>query len=203
MSLLAAAVDAAGGMRRWEEISTIDLRFRCGGIAMPTKGQPDAIRRVTQRSTPGAPHVELHGLGTFDADDQRPCHMARRLRWKTADVVHFTGYAIWGYIGAPFIFAREDFAVRELSGRRLPVDFPQTIPTHCTRQTFHFDHDALLTRLDYTAEPVFGKLARAQHRCYEYRELSGLLVSTRRRVTPRGLPAPLLVSIDIDDLAAA
>lgn len=200
MSLLDAAIEAHGGLERWRSIGALDVELRCGGLAFPFKGQPTALRRFRATADPRRPHVELHGLGTFDAADPRPAGMARRMRWSTGDLVHFAGYALWGYLAVPFVLADDDVAVRELRGRRLRVDFPPRIPAHCRRQTFHFDADAVLRRLDYTAEPMLGPLARAQQRCAGHRWFDGLLVPTRRRVTPRGLPGPTLVSIAIDDV---
>jgi hypothetical protein len=203
MTLLDDAITAHGGMERWQEIHAIDVTLRCGGIAMPLKSQPTVLRQFTATVDPRRPHVELHGIGTFDASQPRPGGMARRPRWSTDDVVHFAGYALWGYLGAPFIFAEDDFTVRELPGRRLRVDFPERIPAHSRRQTFHFDHNAVLQRLDYTAEVFLGPLGRAQHRCFDHAWIDGLLIPTRRRVTPRGLPTPTLVSINIDKLHAS
>jgi hypothetical protein len=203
MTLLDDAIAAHGGLERWQEIHAIDVTLRCGGIAMPLKSQPTVLRQFTATVDPRRPHVELHGIGTFDASQPRPGGMARRPRWSTDDVVHFAGYALWGYLGAPFIFAEDDFTVRELPGRRLRVDFPERIPAHSRRQTFHFDHNAVLQRLDYTAEVFLGPLGRAQHRCFDHTWIDGLLIPTRRRVTPRGLPTPTLVSINIDKLHAS
>ena len=202
MSLLDAAIVAHGGLERWREIQSIDVTLRVGGIAMPFKKQPTVLRHFEATVDARRPHVELHGIGTFDAKQPRPRGMARRFRWGTTDVVHFAGYALWGYLTAPFIFADEDFRVRELPRRRLRVEFPARIPTHSTRQTFYFDEHAILKRLDYTAEVMLGPLARAQHHCYDHTWIDGLLIPTRRRVTPRGLPAPTLVSINIDELHA-
>jgi hypothetical protein len=92
--------------------------------------------------------------------------------------------------------------VRELPRRRLRVEFPDRIPTHCRVQTFYFNEEAILTRLDYTAEVMLGRFGRAQHRCYDHTWIDGLLIPTRRRVTPRGLPVPTLISIDIDEFHA-
>lgn len=203
MTLLDDAITAHGGLERWQEIHAIDVTLRCGGIAMPLKSQPTVLRQFTATVDPRRPHVELHGIGTFDASQPRPGGMARRPRWSTDDIVHFAGYALWGYLGAPFIFAEDDFTVRELPGRRLRVDFPERVPAHSRRQTFHFDHNAVLQRLDYTAEVFLGPLGRAQHRCFDHTWIDGLLIPTRRRVTPRGLPTPTLVSINIDKLHAS
>jgi hypothetical protein len=203
MMLLEDALTAHGGLERWREISTIEVSLRCGGIATPLKGQPTILRHFKATVDPRRPHVQLHGVGNFDASQPRPAGMARRPRWTTDDVVHFAGYALWGYLAVPFVFAEEGFVVREMPRRRLRVDFPERIPAHSRRQTFHFDEDAVLQRLDYTAEVFLGKLGRAQHRCYDHEWIDGLLIPTRRRVTPRGLPTPTLVSIDIDELHAS
>jgi hypothetical protein len=37
----------------------------------------------------------------------------------------------------------------------------------------------------------------------EHQMIDGLLIPPRRRVTPRGLPAPTLVSIDVDRIRAS
>lgn len=203
MTLLDEAIVAHGGLERWQEIRSIEVSLRCGGIAMPAKGQPTILRRFKATVDPKRPRVQLHGIGTFDASQPRPAGMARRLRWATDDVVHFAGYALWGYLAAPFILAEEDVIIRELPRRRLRVDFPDRIPTHSRRQTFHFGPDAILKRLDYTAEVFLGPLGRAQHHCYDHTWIDGLLIPIRRRVTPRGLPAPTLVSIDIDEFHAS
>lgn len=202
MSLVEAAIAAHGGLERWQQLTTIDVSLRCGGIAMPFKGQPEVLKSFTATADTRRPHVELHGIGTFDAEEPRPAGMARRLRWSTEDVVHFAGYALWGYLTVPFVFAEEDVTVVELPRRRLRVEFPERIPTHSRVQRFHFDGDAILQRLDYTAEVIFGPLARAKHRCHAHEWIDGLLIPTRRRVTPRGLGAPTLVSIDIESLHA-
>jgi hypothetical protein len=203
MSLLDDAIAAHGGLERWQEIQSIDITLLCGGIAMPSKRQPTVLRHFKATVDPRRPHVDLDGIGTFDASQPRPRRMARRFKWDIDDVVHFAGYALWGYLAAPFIFANDDFTVRELPRRRLRVDFPARIPTHSTRQTFYFDQDAILRRVDYTAEVMLGPLARAQHHCYDHTWIDGLLIPTRRHVTPRGLPAPTLVSIKIEELHAS
>jgi len=202
VSLLERAISAHGGMDRWTQVTSIEVALRCGGVAMPLKGQPRILRELKATVDARRPHVQLHGIGTFDASQARPRGMARRFRWTDEDVVHFAGYALWGYLAAPFMFAADGFKVRELPRQRLRVDFPPTIPTHSRRQIFYFDRDAVLQRLDYTAEVMLGPFARAKHRCHDHTWIDGLLIPTRRRVTPRGLPAPTLVSIDIDELHA-
>jgi hypothetical protein len=202
MTLLEETLAAHGGLERWREIETIEVTLRCGGVAMPLKRRPEALQRVRATVDPRRPHVELHGLGTFDGEQPRPAGIARRTRWTDEDIVHFAGYALWGYVTAPFVFTDDDVVVCELPRRRLRVDFPERIPAHSRRQIFHFDENAVLVRLDYTAEVFLGPFSRAKHICRGHRSIDGLLVATSRRVTPRGLPAPTLVSIEIDEFSA-
>jgi hypothetical protein len=144
-----------------------------------------------------------------------PREAFRRLRkffrWDYLDFIYFGGYATWNYLVTPFLFMRKGFrveylgkqsaAIGELSCFR--ITFPDNLPTHCRTQTFYFDENRLLRRLDYTAE-VIGGWAHAAHFCDEYRDFSGLKISTRRRVRPillnRVRKAPTLVAIEVHDL---
>lgn len=137
--------------------------------------------------------------------------LRRLFYWDALDFVYFGSYAEWNYLLTPFIFLRDGFKfkVREhMSGIPdtwiiLEVTFPDDLPTHCKNQTFYFDEDRLLRRLDYTAE-VVGSWAKATHICGGYRDFNGFKVPTRRRVTPhlygaRYMPGPKLVSIDLHE----
>ena len=82
--------------------------------------------------------------------------------------------------------------------------FPDGIATHSRDQTFYFDANGVLRRLDYTAE-VFGSWAKAAHYCLAYETVSGLLIPVRRRVVPRrrsgrAWAGPTLVWIRLTDI---
>lgn len=204
MSLLDETLAAHGGLERWREIDRIRLRLRCGGLAMPMKGRPDAMRELHATIDTRRPRVEFAELGIFDGTDPRPAGMSRRLRWSDEDVIHFAGYALWNYMTTPFLFTHAGVATEELPARRLRVTYPGGLPTHCRQQVFHIGEDGLVKRVDYTAD-VFGPWARAANRCLTFQEVDGLVFATSRRVTPRGLPsaAPALVSIQIDEIDLA
>jgi hypothetical protein len=125
--------------------------------------------------------------------------LRRRLWWDPLDGLYFAGYALWNYFATPLLLTRAGVEVEE-SANRLRVTFPSEVPTHSRRQVFQFDDRALLVRLDYTAA-VFGRWARAQHVCRDHRNFDGLVFPTHRRVTPRGLPGPTLVWIDVEDVS--
>jgi hypothetical protein len=194
-----AAIDAHGGLELWRRLESIEATVRCGGIAFPMKGQRGALRRFRATVDPHRPHVVLEGVGTFSGEDPRPAGMPRRLRWTREDITHFAGYALWNYLAMPFLLIEHDVEVRELSRRRLRLRFPPGLPTHSREQTLWLSEDAVIERLDYRADPM-GPWAYARNVCLENRRVDGLLFAVRRRVAPRGLPGPTLVSIAIDDI---
>jgi hypothetical protein len=139
----------------------------------------------------------------------------RNLWWDDLDLLYFGGYALWGYVVAPFIFARDEYAIEEEepwqedgeTWEGIRVIFPDDVPAHSRVQSYWFGPDGLIRRNDYTAE-VFGGWAKAAHYCWDYREFSGFMVSTRRRAMPRGpgrrpLRRIAVVTIAIDDVRAA
>lgn len=135
----------------------------------------------------------------------------RQFYWDDLDFIYFAGYATWNYMVTPFVFLQDGFefegleplTVRGETYTRFRATFPDDIPTHSRTQDFYFDERRRLTRLDYTAE-VVGGWARAAHVCRDYRDFGGILVSTRRRVTPllfgtSLMPGPTLVAIEVHD----
>lgn len=238
--LLQRALDAHGGLEKWQAADQVRVRFRSGGRLFDARLQGRTISRATGPGAVGhfstdVPRVMLEGFprpgyqGYFDegavriesAQAGRPLHranareafshMSHKLKWDTLDALYFACYALWNYVATPFMLARPGFQLREgepwheggETWRRLDAIFPSDVPTHSREQTFFFDERGLLRRLDYTAE-VFSRWARASNYCYHYREMSGVMVPTRRKVTLRGpggrpLGWPTMVWIEIQD----
>jgi hypothetical protein len=137
--------------------------------------------------------------------------LRRNLWWDFLDFIYFGGYATWNYLMTPFLFSRAGFGFEYLGEKNdetgtlscIRITFPDDVPTHCRTQTFYFDRNNLLRRLDYTAE-VVGQWAHAAHLCDDYQDFSGLKIPTRRRVRPmlgsRILSGPTLVALEIQDV---
>lgn len=217
--MLERAIEAHGGWDAYRALDELAVTLRCGGIALPSRGQPRALAHVDARvrmheplvrfcdwPVPGRTGVshrwETRIEGGPSVEERRG--RRRRLIWDELSVMHFAGYALWNYMTTPFLLAAPGVEVSELSGRRLSVRFPNTIPTHSSQQTFYLDEQNRIVRLDYTAR-VFGSWARAAHTCERFEWHEGLLIPMRRRVVPRGpaaraLPGPTLVSIAIDSV---
>lgn len=200
MSLLDHVIEAHGGRERWATVESVEVDLGCTGIALPMKRQGEALSRVKAVVDVKRPHVEFKGLGTFDGDTPRPPHMARRQHWTNEDVVHFAGYALWGYVTSPFLFLEDDVEVDELSGNRLRVAFPERIPSHSRVQTFKYGEDGLLEHLDYTAEVFLGTFGRARNFVLEHDVVEGIVVYTKRRIVPRYMPGPTLIAVKFSDV---
>jgi hypothetical protein len=134
--------------------------------------------------------------------------LRRELFWDALDFTYFAGYATWNYLTTPFLFLRPGFRFEPLPAmhepemlQRIRVEFPPDVPTHSRRQTFYFDGQRRLRRLDYTAE-VVGRWASAAHFCEAYRSFDGFQFPTSRRVWPLLLGRklvrfPTLVAIEV------
>ncbi len=139
--------------------------------------------------------------------------LAKQLHWDNLNAVYFAGYAVWNYLTTPFLFCNDALAVTEgdpwvdhgESRRTLDAEFPNSVPTHNSKQSFHFDDRSYLRRHDYCPD-VIGPYAVAAHYCDDHREFGGAVFPTRRVVLPRTgggtvMPFPKLVWIDVHEVA--
>jgi hypothetical protein len=142
-----------------------------------------------------------------------PHELRERLRastWDELQLAYYFGYSIWNYIAVPFVLAEPDVTTEELepgsvefdSWRRLEVRFPPRVVTHSTEQTFYFERDGLLRRIDYASELEDTRVAQLFS---GHQRFSGVLIptlGTSLRIAPDGvsLARPSLVDIEIFDV---
>lgn len=132
--------------------------------------------------------------------------------WTDLQLAFFAGCAMWTYLNVPFVFAwpgvhsdeLSPWAERGESWRRLRVVFPESLEVFSREQTFYFNEQGLLMRMDYNVE-IAGNTPGA-HYPSDYTEVSGILFPTKRRIYPRqadgtALAEPLVVSIDLDHIS--
>jgi hypothetical protein len=89
-------------------------------------------------------------------------------------------------------------------GAAAGVIWPAYLATHSTEQTLYVGDDGLFRRHDYNVE-IAGNNAAA-HYFSGYRLVAGIMVATSHRIFPRAadgqaVPEPLIVSIDVSDIA--
>jgi len=130
--------------------------------------------------------------------------------WDQLQLAYYCGYLIWNHLTTPFILADPDFETKELprsrklgeSLRRLRVVFPTRVVTHATVQTFYFDREGLLRRLDYPA--AHADATQIAQMFSGHQRFSGILVPTLCRlltIRADGVPIakPPLLDIEIFD----
>lgn len=227
--LLAAVLKAHGGIARWSEVKNIQATFNLSGDLLRSVGYP-AHRQTTVTIDVHSPKAVFKGLGdnsnelwTFSSNRvwtdkpdgtlmqslENPRSTFPASNWDDAQLLYFAGYAIWGYLTAPFLFTQPGFKTRELeesdengeTWRVLEVTFPDDIPTHNRIQLFSFDRNFLLRRLEY-APDVLGGMPAYQY-MFDPCEIAGLTFPRLRRVVPKsdaGVFGPALVLMDFCDI---
>jgi hypothetical protein len=130
--------------------------------------------------------------------------------WGELQLAYYCGYLIWNHIATPFILADPDFETEELRRnvargdtlRRLRVVFPARIVTHASAQTFYFDREGFLRRLDYPA--AHDDHTQIAQMYSGHQRFFGILVPTLCRllsIAADGVPIakPSLLDIEIFD----
>lgn len=236
--LLHLMLDAHGGIARWNSLKTIEADITVAGALWTRKGWPNLLNGVQVTADP---HTQWTSFYPFITANQRsscmPDHTVietldgklikeRRnprsafdghtgeTQWDDLNFAYFTGYAMWNYLAAPFMFTLPGVETEEIDSwlengekwRRLRVSFPDSIATHCPEQIFYANPEGLVCRMDYSA-PVTGSGPIA-HYLQNHKEFSGIKFATKRRTfrrNPDGTPnpEPIVVAIDIADIRLA
>jgi len=121
-------IDAHGGKKRWDEISSLDIDMSGTGLLWGMKGWHDVLKDVGveidtkkqmvryRRFTdpresciyrPDHAAIEtLEGLTLEERSDPRASFQDHTVqtKWDKLDLAYFSGYAIWNYLNAPFFF---------------------------------------------------------------------------------------------------
>jgi hypothetical protein len=131
----------------------------------------------------------------------------RSRTWDELQLAHYCGYLIWNYMVTPFILADPDVDSEERRRggaggerlRRLEVTFPARVLTHATKQSFYFQREGLLRRLEYPAphEPD----TQIAQMFSGHQRFSGILVPTLCRllsVRADGAPVANRTLLDLE-----
>jgi hypothetical protein len=220
--LLALAIDAHGGMRRWDRLSRFTAAVSISGSIWDRTERPglltdvvlDGDTRVQRLRITSFPTAGHHATwepsyqtietaeGAVLADRRRPAFPVatpdRLDLWDDFQVIRFASEASWNNLVSPFVLARPGFVAREIEPwpescevwRRLSVSLPGDVAAPSRNQTYYFDGDGYLRRLDYVLDVLGGALAVEFPS--DYRDFDGITVPTRRIVHerhPDGSPA--------------
>jgi hypothetical protein len=233
--LLDDVIAAHGGLAQWKAFAKVEATIVTDGALWGMKGlfqDPDP-REMTvslhqewasvtpfgasnQRTafTPDRIAIETTD-GSLVAERRNPRQSfeghEKTTPWDPLHRAYFNGYALWTYLTTPFLFKMpgvetqlvEPWSEGDEIWQRLRVRFPPNLATHSDVQDFFFDRHFMLRRHDYSVD-VAGGFAAAQL-VYDYAEVQGLRLPTKRRAYQRGtddrpIKEPLMVSIDLSNI---
>jgi hypothetical protein len=136
--LLALAIAAHGGMKRWDRISRFRAAMCITGAVWDLKGKPGLLTDVVLEGETRDQRIRITPFpasgryATWEPDHQTietaqgvvvaerrnpgPSFSApdQESPWDDLQVASFAGQAIWNSLAAPFLFARPDFVVQEI-----------------------------------------------------------------------------------------
>lgn len=136
--LLTLALEAHGGLERWNQLTSVQGRFGIGGAIWDFKGVPGVLSDITvaldlhtERVTldpVGGPdthtvfdygRMEMRSAsgGVLEAIDDPKDAMARLdygAPWNALDAAYFASEAWWTYLTAPFLFTYPGFLAEEV-----------------------------------------------------------------------------------------
>ena len=136
--LFELALNAHGGLDRWRQVQSLDVRISLTGGLYRLKGYPDGVPNTlmhveTRRiAVDVSPWIGMGTVGHFVPDrvwitdgerrviDQRSDPRAsfaghtRETPWDQFHRLYFTSYAMWNYLNTPFLFTLPGFEVKEI-----------------------------------------------------------------------------------------
>jgi hypothetical protein len=206
--LLSSVLAAHGGLERWQKLKTGAATVNSSGKLLDQKTQGTIPLRFTVSLHEQAVAIVPLGAdwrssfrpnrvvvektnGEIIAERSNPRESFRghdlNTKWDPLDRTYFSGYAMWNYLNAPFMFMTPGMRTEEVSRlehngenwRVLEVTLPDSLASHSSVQKFYFGEDFLLRRLDYTLDIAGGP--NIAHYVYDHARFDGLVVPTKRR----------------------
>jgi hypothetical protein len=213
--LLALVVDAHGGLRRWEAISTFRAVASITGTVWVVKGRPGVLEDVIVEGATDEQRLTISPFPTFgqsavwtprrqsiESSDGRVVAERREpatsfagingdAPWDHLQVGYFASESTWNSFVAPFLFTRSDFLVEEITPWREDGQVWRRL------LVTYPDHVAAHCRQQSYAFDDAGLLQRVAYVVEvlgdapmveypsDYRTFDGIAVPTRRRVFAR------------------
>ena len=229
MTLLDDAIEASGGLARWNGLQRFTLHLSIKGTLFSGIGRARQFKDLIAEGSTRTQSVRFTGLtpgeksGSYQPDSVTIENLDGQVlrTWLNpsldfldhandplADDLHlvfFCGFSIWNYLTTPFLLARPDVTVEELSpwtGERPDVATPARvvsapdIVTSSPEQIFYFDENSLQRRADYD---LLG--TRVAHYSWAHQAFCDIVVPTLRRsltLRPDGSTAPRPVLLDVE-----
>jgi hypothetical protein len=209
--LLDIAVEAHGGLDRWNAVSAVEIEVSITGAIWYVKSQPNVLENIvmvadTRRERVITSFVALDKRTIFEPDrvviesgngtpaqvreDPEQSFEGQTLEtpWDAVHVAYFSGEALWTYLNTPFLYTQDRFASEEISPIEVDGEtwrrLQVTFPDEVrshTRQQNFCFGPDGLLRRHDYTVDVLGGGTGLNY-ASEYREVDGLMFPTKRRV---------------------
>jgi hypothetical protein len=136
--LLQFAVDAHGGLARWNQLTIVKANLSITGAIWQLKGKPDVLKDIRIEADLHKERLITHfnGQGLFTVfdpdrvtvqteigylvdsrDDPRSAFRGhtRETPWDDMHVAYFSSYALWNYLTIPFLYTYPGFVTEEFA----------------------------------------------------------------------------------------
>jgi len=221
VELLERAVEAHGGLEKWDSVRSIDVLFNFSGGLLELKGFPGHLRPTVSvdTSTPRSVFQRLggnpddrwiftsdrvwierrDGLIVEDRSEPRAAFAGhqRSTPWDRLHLTYFIGYAIWNYLSAPFLFTRPGFTTQELEEH---IENGETWRVLEVTYPDNFPAHTKVQKIYFDQSFILKRLdyttdvvgGVATHYCYDPKTVDGIVIPTLRRVVRRTPEGPLI-----------
>ena len=209
--LLETAVNAHGGLGRWNALTQVRVEAAITGAIWYVKGKPDVLRDVVMTADTKAERLVTEFPGQDKRSIFRPdCVVMERADgtliearddpeksfewqqretpWDDIHVAYFQGEALWTYLNTPFLYTQVGFQTEEIAPIRADGEtwrrLKVTFPDWVkshTREQFSCFGPDGLLRRHDYTVDILGG-ATGLNYASEYRDVQGIIVPTRRRI---------------------
>ena len=209
--LLQVAVDAHGGLSRWNQLKRVKASLSITGAIWQLKGKPDALADVSieaelheERLTthfngqgtrtvfePNRVSVQTEGGRLVDSrDDPRSAFRGhtQQTPWDDLHVAYFSGYALWNYLTIPFLYTYPGFVTEEAAPWQENSEQWRTLKVIVpdsiashSREQIAYFGPDGLWRRHAYTVDIMGGAAGLNY-ATDYRSVDGIVVPTKRRV---------------------
>ena len=209
--LLEFAVEAHGGLARWNEVSSVTIDVSITGAIWWAKGQPDVLKDVVMVADTHRERVSTSFVGQDRTTSFEPDRVAvqrsdgtvlessddpeESFRGQTADspwdaihVAYFSGEALWTYLNTPFLYMQARFTSEEIESLDVEGERWRRLKVIFPEEVKSHTREQIfcfgpdgLLRRHDYTVDILGG-ATGLNYASEYREVDGLMFPTKRRV---------------------
>lgn len=209
--LLKTAVEAHGGLGRWNEVTAVQVAASITGAIWHVKGRPDVLKDVvmtvstkTERletEFPGQDKRSIFGpdrvvmeradgtlLEARDDPEKSFEWQQRETPWDDVHVAYFQGEALWTYLNTPFLYTQEGFQTEEIAPIQAEGETWRRLKVlfpdwvkSHTREQISCFGPDGLLRRHDYTVDILGG-ATGLNYASDYRDVSGIIVPAKRRI---------------------